>query len=155
MERALALDPTNVFIRAWIAQMLYAERADTAPWRSQLNTILSEDKQRASHVAFMFVMCALAERDRNAAGQALDLVPAEGAVDFWDTFWPRDWYVGLVARSFGDESGAQKAFQTVRVVAEKNVSQQPEYAANWEALGAIDAALVRKAEALAEGKSAC
>src|SRR2546423_10782825 len=155
MERALALDPTNVFIRAWIAQMLYAERADTAPWRSQLNAILTEGKERASHGAFMFLMCALAERDRNAATQALDLVPAEGAVDYYDTLWPRDWYVGLVARSFGDEAGAQKAFQAARAVAEKNVSQQSDYAANWEVLGAIDAGLGRKAEAIAEGKRAC
>ena len=89
------------------------------------------------------------------AAQALDLVPAEGAVDFWDTFWPRDWYVGLAARSFGDEIGAQKAFQAARAVAEKNVSEQPDYAANWEVLGAIDAGLGRKAEAIAEGKRAC
>src|SRR5256885_13295867 len=89
MDRALTLDPTNVFIRAWIAQAPYAERADTASWRSQLNTILSEGKKRASHVAFMFVMCALAERDRNAATQALDLVPADGAVDYFDSAWPR------------------------------------------------------------------
>ncbi len=155
MERALTLDPTNVFIRAWIAQMLYAERADTAPWRSQLNAILTEGKERASHVAFMFLMCALAERDRTAAAQALDLIPAEGAVDFYDSFWPRHWFVGLVARSFGDEAAAQNAFRAARVVAEKNVKNQPEYAANWEALGAIDAGLGRKTEAIAEGKHAC
>ncbi|HEX4637900.1 MAG TPA: hypothetical protein VH170_00270 [Chthoniobacterales bacterium] len=155
MERALALDPTNVFIRAWISQVVYAERADTAPWRSQLNAILSEGKERASHAAFMFVMCALAERNRNTAAQALDLMPAEGAVDFFDSFWPRDWYVGLVARSFGDENAAQKAFASARIVAAKNVKEQPDYAANWEVLGAIDAGLRRKAEAIKEGKRAC
>ena len=53
------------------------------------------------------------------------------------------------------EAGAQKAFQAARAVAEKNVSQQSDYAANWEVLGAIDAGLGRRAEAIAEGKRAC
>jgi serine/threonine-protein kinase len=103
----------------------------------------------------VFVTCSLAERDRAAAQQAIDLIPAEGAVDYYDSPWPRDWYVGLVARSFGDQGGAQKAFRAARVVAEKNAKAQPDYAANWEVLGAIDAGLGRRAKAIAEGKRAC
>jgi len=155
MESALALDPKNSFIRVFLAQIPYAERGDTQPLRSYLNEILKEGKESAAHVAFMFVTCALAERNRAAAAQALDLVPAEGAVDFYDSAWPRDWFVGLVARSLGDNTRAKKAFGAARGIAERNVKEQPDYAANWEALGAIDAGLGRKAEAIAEGKRAC
>jgi TolB-like protein/Flp pilus assembly protein TadD len=155
LERALALDPKDVFIRATLWQLPYAERADTGPWRSHLNEILNEGKEPASHVASLFVYCALAEHDRNAATQALDLVPAEGAVNpASDSLWPRDWYVGLVARSFGDNSGAQGAFTAVRAGAEKAVKEQPDYAPAWSILGAIDAGLGHKAAAISEGKRA-
>jgi TolB-like protein/Tfp pilus assembly protein PilF len=155
MERALALDPTNPFIRVFLAWMPCAERADVQPLRSCLNEILKEGKERAFHVAFTFVTCSLADRNRASAQQALDLVPPEGAVDFYDSAWPRDWFAGLISRSFGDQRRARKAFQSARVVAEKNVKTQADYAANWEVLGAIDAGLGRKDEAIAEGKRAC
>jgi serine/threonine-protein kinase len=155
MESALALDPKNPFIRVFLAQIPYAERADTQPLRSYLDETLKEGKESASHVAFMFVTCALAERNRAAAVQAIELVPAEGAVDFYDSGWPRDWFVGLLARSFGDNARAKKAFGAARRIADRNVKAQPDYAANWEALAAIDAGLGRKAKAIAEGKRAC
>ena len=136
LERALALAPQDIFVRATLWQLPYAERADTVPWRSHLNAILKEGNETASHVASLFVYCALAEHDRNAASQALALIPAEGAVNpVSDSLWPRDWYVGLVARSFGDNSGAQNAFTGVRASAEKAVKEQPDYAPAWSILG--------------------
>ena len=60
-----------------------------------------------------------------------------------------------VARSFGDNVKAQSAFAAARVNAAKTVEEQPEYAPAWEVLGAIDAGLGHKAEAIAEGKRAC
>lgn len=68
---------------------------------------------------------------------------------------PRDWYVGLVARGFGDTQEAPKAFTAARAIAAKTVAEQPEYAEAWGLLGAIDAGLGRKADAVAEGKHAC
>jgi hypothetical protein len=90
------------------------------------------------------------------AAQALTIIPAEGAQNWADnSLWPRDWYVGLVARSFGDSNGAQSAFTTARDVAAKTVQGQPEYAPAWSLLGMIDAGLGRKTEAITEGKRAC
>jgi TolB-like protein/Flp pilus assembly protein TadD len=155
LERALVLYPKDVFIRATLWQLPYVERGDTAPWRSHLNAILNEGKETASHVASLFVYCALAEHDRNAATRALALIPAEGAVNpASDSLWPRDWYVGLVARCFGDNSEAQRAFAAARASAEKAVKEQPDYAPAWSILGAIDAGLGRQTEAVSEGKKA-
>ncbi len=156
LERALALAPKDIFVRTVLWQLPYDSRADTKPWRSHLNTILEEGKEAASHVAPVFVYCALAERDRNAAADALTLIPAEGAVNSGDgSLWPRDWYVGLVARSFGDNAGAQSAFTAARIIAAKTALEQPDYAPAWKTLGAIDAGLARKADAITEGKHAC
>jgi TolB-like protein/Tfp pilus assembly protein PilF len=156
LERALALNPNDTFARELAWQLPYSERADTAQWRSHLNAIVAEGKEAASHVSSMFVFCSLAERDRKAAGQGLDLVPAEGAVNpTSDSLWPRDWYVGLVARSFGDTTAAQTAFASARAEAAKLLQEQPDYEATWSILAAADAGLDHKTEAIAEGKRAC
>src|SRR5262249_30090127 len=155
-ERAFALASKNVSLGATLGQLPYLARADTGPWRSHLNAILDEGKESASHAALAFVDCALAERNRKIAAQALTLIPAEGAQNPADnSLWPRDWYVGLVARSFGDTSEAQRAFTAARAITAKTVQDQPEYAPPWSALGAIDAGLGHKSDAIAEGKRAC
>jgi TolB-like protein/Tfp pilus assembly protein PilF len=160
MERACALASKNVSLRATVCadlwQLPYLARAETGPWRSHLNAILDEGKESASHAAFAFVDCALAERNRKMAAQALTLIPVEGEQNPADnSIWPRDWYVGLVARSFGDTSGAQRAFTAARAITATTVQDQPEYAPAWSALGAIDAGLGHKSDAIAEGKRAC
>src|SRR5207248_3136465 len=42
-----------------------------------------------------------------------------------------------------------------RLIAAKTVAEQPDYAEAWGSLGAIDAGLGRKADAISEGKHAC
>ncbi len=156
-QQAVNLSPKDPFTRvALLASLPYLERADTGPLRAELNNILAEGKDAASHVAVFLVQCALAERDQAGAVRALDLIPAEGTVDSrYNISWPRDWYVGLVAHCFKDNDAAKKAFTSARTAAAKNVSDQPDYAAAWAILGAIDAGLGRKDEAVAEGKRAC
>jgi TolB-like protein/class 3 adenylate cyclase len=155
-ERAFALASKDVFLPVILWQLPYSARADTGPWRSHLNSILDEGKESASQAASAFVDCALAERNRDLAAQALTLIPEEGTHSPADnSLWTRDWYVGLVARSFGDTSGAQRAFTAARAITAKTVQDQPEYAPAWSALGAIDAGLGHKSDAIAEGKRAC
>jgi tetratricopeptide (TPR) repeat protein len=67
----------------------------------------------------------------------------------------RKWFVGLAARTFGDEERAREAFTAARAIEEKAVRDQPDYAPAWSRLGLIDAALGRKAEAIQEGRRAC
>jgi len=154
--RALSLAPKDYFVRTELSQLPYYEHADIRPWRAQLNAIRSEGPDAASHVAFAFVNCALLERDHTAATQALALVPTEGALRPYGNFpLPREFFVGLVARCFGDTSGAQSAFTAARTIAAKTAQDQPEYAPAWSLLGMIDAGLGHKTDAIAEGKRAC
>jgi tetratricopeptide (TPR) repeat protein len=74
---------------------------------------------------------------------------------FNNSLWARDWFVGLAARTFGDHDAARTAFSSAREVEAKIVAEQPDYAPAWSRLGLIDAALGRKAEAIAEGLRAC
>ncbi|HEV3098887.1 MAG TPA: adenylate/guanylate cyclase domain-containing protein [Candidatus Udaeobacter sp.] len=156
IQQAAALSPKDPFVRAALAESPFLERADIGPLRTELNKILAEGKEVASHVAGYFIECALAEHDHTAAVKALDLVPADGTIDSrYDMSWPRDWHVGLVAHCFNEETAAKNAFNSARTVAAKTVSEQPEYASAWTILGVIDAGLGRKSEAIAEGKRAC
>ncbi len=156
LAQALALNPKEIVSRLVVAQLPYNTRAEIGPLRAHLNAVLRDERETASHIAQALIDCALAEHDRNAAAQALTLIPPEGALDPKnDALWPRDWFTGLVARSFGDNAGSQTAFGAARAVAEKTVQEQPDYAPAWEILGAIDAGLGRKADAIAEGQRAC
>jgi TolB-like protein/Flp pilus assembly protein TadD len=156
LERALAIAPNDYFLRTELSQLPYYERGDTAAWRAQLDAIYQEGKDAASHVALAFVFFALAEHDAVAAARALEVTPAEGAVSPYDNYLlPREWFVGLIARSFGDNARAQSAFTAARTIAQKMVTEQPDYAPGWSLLGLIDAGLGRKAEAMTEGKRAC
>ncbi|MEO6971278.1 MAG: FlgO family outer membrane protein [Chthoniobacterales bacterium] len=154
-QRTLALNPTDYFAAAILWQLPFSEHAELKPLRTQLDALLARNRDAAAHFAQLFVECALAERDRKAAEAALALIPVEGTVDPRnDSLWPREWYVGLVARDFGDERGAQAAFAAARAVAAKTAQEQPDYAPAWEILGAIDAGLGDKADAVTEGKRA-
>lgn len=156
LERAIEVSPKDYFARSALARVDYDERADTGPWRAQLNLFFKEGAEATTNAAQDFVECALAEHDRAAAQQALTFIPAEGSIFPFDNFlMPRDWFVGLVARCFDDEKEAQKAFTAARAVAGKTVQQQPDYAPAWSLLGMIDAGLGRKDEAIREGKRAC
>jgi serine/threonine protein kinase/Tfp pilus assembly protein PilF len=156
LKRAIELSPKDYFARIQLAENSYFEHADLGPLRAQLNIFLKEGSDATANAAQFFVLCTLAERDRAAAEQALTFIPSEGTVFPTGNFLiPRDWFVGLVARSFGDGKEAQKAFTAARVIAAKTVQEQPDYAPAWSLLGMIDAGLGRKADAMAEGNRAC
>ncbi len=156
LQHAVELSPKDFLTRAALAAIPYEEDADTKPYRVELNAILGEGQNAASHVAAFFIECALAEHDHAAARRALDFIPAEGTIDSqYDMSWPRDWHVGLVAHCFKEDEAAKKAFASARPAAAKDVSDQPDYAPAWCILGAIDAGLGRKNDAIAEGKRAC
>src|SRR5207302_10169176 len=107
-KQAIELSPKNYFARTALAQIPYFERSDLGPWHSQLNAFLKEGREATVNAAQFFVLCALAERDHETAVRALAFIPAEGTVDPYNNFlMPRDWFVGLVARSFGEISEAE------------------------------------------------
>jgi len=156
LKRALELSRQDYFARISLAQNPYFEHADLGPLRSELNVLAKEGTEATSNTAQFFVFCGLAGRDRALADQGLSFIPPEGTVDPLTNFlMPREWFVGLVARTFGDTSQAQSAFAPARALAAKIVREQPDYGPAWSLLGMIDAGLGRKADAIAEGKRAC
>jgi TolB-like protein/Tfp pilus assembly protein PilF len=155
LERAAAANPNDVFVRLILWSLPYFERSETVALRSQLDELSRTNPQDAPRIAAYYVDTALAERNRAAAEQALRLVPAEGSVDTTlNALWPRDWYVGLVAKSFGDASGAEKAFAAARASAFRTTQEQPDYPPGWMTLGLLDAGLGHKSDAIAEGRRA-
>jgi tetratricopeptide (TPR) repeat protein len=153
-ERAYTLNPRDEFAGAALAGMPFAQRGETAVWRAHLDQV--QRAGNAANIPIFFIDCALAERDRTAAEKALTLIPPEGAADsVTDINWPRDWFVALVARSFGDEAKAKAAFTSARAVVLPITQKLPDYPGGWIVLGLIDAGLGNKSDAITEGKRAC
>jgi TolB-like protein len=156
LKRAVELSPKDYFARISLAQGPYFTHADLKPLRQQLSVFREEGAEATSNAAEVFVACALADRDRAEAEQALTYIPEEGVVNDVENFQiPRGWFVGLVARTFGDSDRAQNAFAAAREIESKITQEQPDYAPAWSMLGLLDAGLGHKAEAVAEGKRAC
>jgi TolB-like protein/class 3 adenylate cyclase/Flp pilus assembly protein TadD len=156
LERALAINPKNSHVRVELAMLPYYQAADVRAWRVEMDKILGEGREATSPAALWLVQCALAERNAAAADAALAVIPEAGAANPYDnSVTPREFFVGLVARTFGDKAGAEAAFTRARVIAAKKAEEQPEYAAAWSLLGMCDAALGHKSDAIAEGRRAC
>jgi TolB-like protein/Flp pilus assembly protein TadD len=156
LQKAIELSPKDYFARMQLAMIPYFERADLAPMRAQLNVFEKEGAEATANAAQTFLIYALAKRDPVAAAQALAFIPAEGSI-FENTnfLMPRDWFVGLVARTFGDTKEAERAFTAARTIDATIVQEQPDYAPAWSLLGMIDAGLGHKADAITEGRRAC
>ena len=156
LQRAIELSPKDYFARMQLAMTPYFEGGDLEPLRAQLDVFEKEGAEATANAAQSFVIYALAKRDPVAAAKALAFVPAEGSI-FENTnfLMPRDWFVGLIARTFGDTKEAERTFTAARTIAAKTVQEQPDYAPAWSLLGMIDAGLGRKADAITEGKRAC
>ncbi|MGH9807188.1 MAG: tetratricopeptide repeat protein, partial [Terriglobia bacterium] len=136
LERAVAANPDDIFGRSILWGLPYFDRAETASLRAQLDEFLRVNPKDARRLAAFYVEIALAERNRVAAEQALQLVPTDGSVDTTqNVLWPHGWFVGLVARSFGDTSGAEKAFAAARPAVLQTTQEEPDYAPGWIILG--------------------
>jgi serine/threonine protein kinase/tetratricopeptide (TPR) repeat protein len=150
VDRLIALQPNNDYLRNWRPWIDIEERADT----QVLDTIKRTSKSPSLNVAFY-------KGDGVEAEQALKLMPAEA---FGNTgFDPREIggvrfkrsvLEGIVARMKGDRAGAERAFTAARAEQEIAVREQPDFGPTLCVLGLIDAGLGRKKEALEEGRRA-
>ena len=77
-RRALALSPHDNWLRIFLASKPVWERADTRPWRNELNAIVSENPGIAPTISEDLWVCAIFERDVAAAERALATIPREG-----------------------------------------------------------------------------
>jgi TolB-like protein len=155
LARVLALDPNEFLARLERAYIEVLRRADTRPWRAEVEKILAEDPARAENddVKQSRFFLALFERDVAAADRAVAALPQK--IEFNDEIeLSRDFWVGLVARMKGNAETARTAFTAARAQQEEAVRARPDYGPLLCGLGMIDAGLGRKEEALREGRRA-
>lgn len=153
LDRFLELVPHDPEMRVHRAFIALEATADTKPVHAAIQEVLAEDSQAASKLALVWFYVAMCEHDDYAAEQALAALPAGGYREQILAF-PDSWCTGLIARLRGDSAAATAAFSKARSEMEKRVTRQPDFAANLCVLGAIDAALGRKEDAIREGRRA-
>jgi tetratricopeptide (TPR) repeat protein len=153
LDRALALAPQDAYLRLLRAGVDLDWRADPKPLHETMEALLNENPAAgADALGESWIYLALCERDSAAAGRALAAIPdgfTQNALSFSVTFME-----GCVARTFGDDAAARKAFTAARVDIERTVREQPDYGPPLCMLGLIDAGLGRKEEAIREGRRA-
>src|SRR5437868_101934 len=152
--RALAIEPNNVQLRIYRADLDVAWKADTHAVHEVIES-LRDNNPRATHeIADSWVFCALADRDPATAKVAV--IAAGENTPFNDNavHFSRSFIEGWIARLQQDELKAHAAFELARAEQEKIVQTQPGYAPPVCVLGVIDALISRKREALSECRRA-
>jgi TolB-like protein/DNA-binding winged helix-turn-helix (wHTH) protein len=154
IDHALDVEPNDVVTKVGRAYLEMASRADTAPLHQMIDTIRAENPVAVRDVADTWLGCALAERDVNAAKNALITAGQNPPINDEAIHFNRSFAEGVIARMTKDEGEALSAFITARAEQEKIIQTQPNYGPPLCVLGLIDAALGRKEEALREGRRA-
>src|SRR5438132_3469951 len=153
LDRALAINPNDVDTKAARGLTELDWKANTRPLHQAIDSIRAENPAGIRNVADTWLICALAERDASAAGNALVALSENTFGNDGVRLTPA-FGEGLIARMTKDESKARSAFTAARAQQEKVVQAQPEYGPAHCVLGLIDAGLGRKDDALREGRRA-
>jgi serine/threonine-protein kinase len=153
-NRALSIQPNDVDTRVAHARVQLEWKGDTRPLRQLLDFIRAAEPAAIPLIADAWLLCALAERDPNAARDAL-MASGENIPLSNDVFrFNRPFVEGIIARMTNDDDKAQSAFSAARAEYEKIVHAQPDFGPPLCVLALIDAGLGRKEEALREGRRA-
>jgi tetratricopeptide (TPR) repeat protein len=145
---SISLEPDYVDAYATKAWTCYAWRRDTSSARSILESIPNQDDDD-TRVAWCYLH--LFERDYPAALEQLAHLPA--VLDrMLSDFTPRSLLEGMVYRLLGESDKAQTAFNSARVILEKELKARPEDHRVHGSLGIVYAGLGRKEDAIHEGK---
>jgi tetratricopeptide (TPR) repeat protein len=152
-DRADALDPQNPRSRLDRAYWVDLRgRADTKPLHEVFEAWMTENPNAAAEDGEAWIELALCERDRAQAERALVIL--QNGYDVNGLHFSRTLLEACVARAFGDDAEARKAFTAARAEVERTVGEQPDNGAPLCVLGLIDAGLGRKEEAIREGHRA-
>jgi TolB-like protein/predicted Ser/Thr protein kinase/Tfp pilus assembly protein PilF len=153
-DRALAIEPNNVQLRIFRADLDLAWKADTRAVHEVIESLRDNNPRAIHEIADSWVICALADRDPTAAKAAL--IAAGENTPFNDNavHFSHSFVEGWIARLEEDEPKARAAFKLARSEQARIVEAQPDYAPPLCVLGVIDAALGRKQEALSECRRA-
>jgi serine/threonine protein kinase/tetratricopeptide (TPR) repeat protein len=151
LDRALAVEPNNLDLKAQRAAVELRWKADARPLHQLLDSIRATNSDDLDD-GWLLIL-ALAEHDAATAREALSRL-GEETYDFETVHFTPRFMEGLIARMTKDERKAQLAFAAARAEQEKIVQAQPDYGPPLCVLGLIDAALGQKEEALREGRRA-
>ena len=153
LDRALIINPNDTQTLVNRASLDMEYHGDLAPFRTAINSVLKQNPGEASTIATQWLTLATRERNVTGAQRALAVLPSDGCRE--ETFlFPRGWCDGRIALLAGDNATAQRLLSEARQAMEKIVAGQPDYSEGICIIGLLDAALGRKAEAIAEGKRA-
>jgi TolB-like protein/Flp pilus assembly protein TadD len=150
LDRALALRPNDLEVKVDRANVEIDWKGDTRPLHRLIDEIHAKDPSALQSVADYWLLCALAERDSAAAGNALAAL-GDNSVGTEKVKYGPHLMEGLVRRMAKDDAKARAAFTAARAEQEKLVRANPGDAGALCVLGLIDAGLGRKEEALREG----
>jgi serine/threonine protein kinase/tetratricopeptide (TPR) repeat protein len=152
LDRALALDPKDSGSRVLRAWGDLDWQADPKPLHEICEAFMNENPAVTAEWGQSWIDLALCERDSALAERALATIP--DGFDMNGLHFPLTLMEGCVARAFGDDAAARKAFTAARAEVERTVRDQPDYGPPLCVLGLIDAGLGRKEEAIREGRRA-
>jgi TolB-like protein/Tfp pilus assembly protein PilF/predicted Ser/Thr protein kinase len=150
LDRALALRPNDLEVKVDRANVEIDWKGNTRPLHRLIDEIHAKDPGALQSVADYWLLCALAERDSAAAGNALAAL-GDNSVGTEKVKYGPHLMEGLVRRMAKDDAKARAAFTAARAEQEKLVRANPDDAGALCILGLIDAGLGRKEEALREG----
>src|SRR6266446_884645 len=155
LDRVLAIVPNDAATKAERAGVELNSHADTRPLHQMIDSIQATDAAAMSKIADARLICVLAERDADAAKNALAAF-GENKPHLTTDNVPltRLFLEGVVARMAKDDAKTHSAFTAARTEQEITVQAQPNYGPALCVLGLIDASLGRKEEALREGRRA-
>jgi serine/threonine protein kinase/Tfp pilus assembly protein PilF len=152
-ERAVAVAPNDAASKVALAIVQFHWKADTKQLHETIDSIRATNPGGLKDVTSDWLSCAMAERDLEAARNALNAFGDAPMTDY-NVHLNRPLIEGVLARMANDEDKAQAAFTAARAQQEKTVQAQPDYGPALCVLGLIDAALGRKDEALQEARRA-
>jgi TolB-like protein/Tfp pilus assembly protein PilF len=153
LERALAIEPSDLDTKVALASVQFHWKADTRPLHQAIDSIRVTNPGALLNVADGWLSCMLAERDAEAATNALEAIGNTPLTDY-TIYLGRRIMEGVIARMQHDEEKARLAFTAARAEQEGIVQADPNFGPAWCVLGLIDAGLGRREEALREGRRA-
>ena len=128
MDRIVALHPERRPGRIFRASVEVYRRADTGPWRAEIEKILTNEpgSEKDPFVAGQRYTLALYDRDWDAAGRAAAVLSQKNSLEWSFPQLGRDFWVGVVARLKGDETSARAAFMRARAQQEEEIRVHPD-----------------------------
>ncbi|PYL07024.1 MAG: hypothetical protein DME33_11855, partial [Verrucomicrobia bacterium] len=155
LDRVLAIVPNDAATKAESAVVELNWHADARRLHQIIDSIRATNPAAMSKIADAWLICALAERDADAAKNAL-IALGENRPHLTTDNVPltRLFLEGVIARMTKDDAKVRSAFIAARAEQEKTVQAQPNYGPALCVLGLIDAGLGHKEEALREGRRA-